>query len=154
MAERQQRQNSEQERGREAWKDIQEVKDIDRNNKEKTLEKEYRSLARGLNAMIQVNGLGQTLGFFKAKGKNDSKKAHYLLLKHLSEWMQEPDHFHAPNIQVIGSGHDGLLRWIIDPATSSSDYRRATTECLAFGNWLRRFAEAELKEADTKGVTA
>ena len=44
------------------------------------------------------------------------------------------------------SGHDGLQRWITDEQTSSVDYRRATTECLAFGGWLRRFAEAELQE--------
>ncbi len=138
---RRQRQYSEQERGRQAWNDIKDIKRL----QNEALEKEYRSLARGLNAMIQINGLGQTLGFFKAKGKQDEKKAHYWLLKHLTEWMQDTDHFKAQNSQVMKSGHDGLLRWITDEATSSADYRRATTECLAFGTWLRRFAEAELK---------
>ncbi len=138
------RQNIEQERGRESWRDIQEIKS--KNND--TLEKEYRSLARGLNAMIQINGLGQTLGFLKAKGKGDSNKAHFLLLKHLTAWMHNPKHFAATNIQVMNSGDDGLLRWVTDEGTSSSDYRRATTESLAFGSWLRRFAEAELKEPD------
>ena len=146
--ERRQRQNSEQERGRQAWKNIHEIKSADNSN-EKNLEKEYRSLARGLNAMIQINGLGQTLGFFKAKGKQDAKKAHYLLLKHLTEWMRDPHHFKAVNIEVMKNGHDGLLQWVTDEATSSADYRRATTECLAFGTWLRRFAEAELKEPDS-----
>jgi CRISPR-associated protein Cmr5 len=140
------RQNTEQERGRQAWLNIREIKDKDKSN-EKTLEKEYRSLARGLNAMIQINGLGQTLGFLKAKGKGDTNKAHYLLLNHLTTWMQS--HFKAENIKVMNSGHDGLLRWVTDEATSSADYRRATTECLAFGAWLRRFAEAELKEPDS-----
>jgi CRISPR-associated protein Cmr5 len=111
------------------------------------LSKEYRSLARGLNAMIQINGLGQTLGFLKAKGKGDANKAHYLLLEHLTAWMK--DHFAAKNASVIQSGHDGLLRWVVDDGTSSDDYRRATTECLAFGVWLRRFAEAELKEPES-----
>jgi CRISPR-associated protein Cmr5 len=46
-------------------------------------------------------------------------------------------------------GYDGLLHWITDPETSSDDYRRATTECLAFGAWLRRFAEGELEEPET-----
>ncbi len=45
---------------------------------------------------------------------------------------------------------NGFLDWITSTA-SSTDYRRATTECLAFGNWLRRFAEAELKEPDAGG---
>ncbi len=135
------RQNIEQERAKQAWDDVMSIKGND------ALEKEYRSLARGLNAMIQINGLGQTLGFFKAKakGKNDEKKPHYHLLMHLTDWMQNTDHFRVANSSVMKNGYDGLLRWITDPNTSSADYRRATTECLAFGNWLRRFAEAELK---------
>lgn len=150
QTEAQTRRNIEQKRGAQAWKDIQEIKG--KNND--TLEKEYRSLARGLNAMIQINSLGQTLGFLKSKGKGDTNKAHYLLLKHLTEWMRGKDdkdreHFAARNASVMQSGHDGLLRWVIDEGTSSADYRRATTECLAFGVWLRRFAEAELKEPES-----
>ena len=133
------RQNIEQERGRQAWEDIREIKD----QKQKELEKKYRSLARGLNAMIQINGLGQTLGFFKAKSK-EKKAEHFYLLKHLSQWMRS--HFSASNIGVMGDNYDGFLSWVLDKNTSSADYRRATTECLAFGNWLRRFAEAELEE--------
>ena len=144
QTERRQRQNSEQERGRQAWANIRDIKKVQND----TLEKEYRSLARGLNAMIQINGLGQTLGFLKAKGKQDAKKAHYLLLKHLTEWMQDPHHFKAVNIEVMKNGHDGLLQWVTDEATNSADYRRATTECLAFGVWLRRFAEAELQGSE------
>lgn len=141
---RQQRQNSEQQRGKQAWNDIREVHKAD-DSAEKKLEKEYRSLARGLDAMIQINGLGQTLGFLKAKGKGDSKKAHFLVLKHLTEWMQNPEHFKAANGAIMTSGPDGLLQWVVDEGTSSADYRRATTECMAFGTWLRRFAEAELQ---------
>ncbi len=135
------RQNLEQERGKVAWDNVTNVRD----SKNSSLQKEYRSLARGLSAMIQINGLGQTLGFLKAKGKGDDKKAHYLLLKHLTEWMRNPNHFSAANIAVMNDAQDGLLRWIVDTATSSDDYRRATAECLSFGTWLRRFAEAELE---------
>jgi CRISPR-associated protein Cmr5 len=138
---RQQRQNSEQQRGKQAWENIRDIKNL----KSSDLEKEYRSLARGLNAMIQINGLGQTLGFLKAKGKGDSKKAHFLLLKHLTDWMKISEHFKAANGAVMTNGSDGLLQWVVDEGTSSSDYRRATTECMAFGIWLRRFAEAELQ---------
>lgn len=135
------RQNLEQERGRQAWQHVMTIQE-----KDKALQKEYRSLARGLNAMIQINGLGQTLGFFKAKGKNDPHKAHSLLLKHLTAWMSVSGHFSANNQAVMSNGDDGLLKWVVDAETSSSDYRRATAECLAFGSWLRRFAEAELEE--------
>lgn len=141
-----QRQTIEQERGKQAWKNVGGVKSLDSSN-DKKLEKKYRSLARGLNAMIQINGLGQTLGFLKAKGKSDSKDEHYLLLEHLSNWMRS-GHFKASNIVVMNTEHDGLLRWVTDTGTSSADYRRATTEVMAFGAWLRRFAEAELKEQE------
>jgi CRISPR-associated protein Cmr5 len=139
-----QRRNSEQERGRQAWENIREIQQ----RQNDTLEKEYRSLTRRLNTMIQINGLGQTLGFLKAKGRNDSNKAQHLLLKHLTEWMRVPGHFAIENRAAIDEGYDGLLRWITDQGTGSTDYRRATTECLAFGLWLRRFAEGELKEPD------
>src|SRR6266496_1206455 len=142
------RRYSEQKRGAQAWENIRVIKDLDKQSADKKLEKEYRSLARGLNAMIQINGLGQTLGFLKAKGKQDTKKAHYLILKHLTEWMLDTRHFKAANNEVMKNGHDGLLLWLTDEATSSADYRRATTECLAFGIWLRRFAEAELQGSE------
>ena len=137
------RQNVEQERGGQAWKNVKAIQ-----QKDKALQKEYRSLARGLNAMIQINGLGQALGFLKAKGKNDTSKAHFLLLTHLTDWMRGPNHFSATNLAVMNVGQDGLLRWVVDSGTSSTDYRRATAECLAFGNWLSRFAEAELEGED------
>jgi CRISPR-associated protein Cmr5 len=136
------RQNTEQQRGKQAWEDILEIKKLE--DKE---QKEYRSQARSLNAMIQINSLGQTLGFLKAKGKNakGQRNAHAYLLSHLTHWMH--GHFDQTIADVTSSDYDGLLRWVTNTA-SSADYRRATTECLAFGTWLRRFAEAELKEPD------
>jgi CRISPR-associated protein Cmr5 len=143
------RQNIEQERGRIAWQNVLSIKD----QPSASLKKEYRALARGLNTMIQINGLGQTLGFLKAKGKQDASKPHTHLLRHLTEWMGSNDeadkpHFATDNRNVI-TGDDGLLKWVTDAETSSADYRRATTECLAFGGWLSRFAEAELEGNET-----
>lgn len=144
------RQNIEQQRANAAWEDIQEVKRL--SEKE---QKEYRSQARGLNAMIQINGLGQTLGFLHAKGgqkwqEEHKKNAYYYLLSHLTNWMHS--HFNEAIVDVINEKNkeknDGLLDWIVRVA-NSADYRRATTECLAFGGWLGRFAEAELKGSDT-----
>lgn len=161
-----QRQNIEQQRGKEAWEDIRGIKKLSETEEDEKwkkeydkLQKEYRSLARGLNAMIQINGLGQTLGFLKAKSKKEikderqTKNAHFQLLGHLTHWMH--GHFdtvnNQPNPNIVDTTDDkidGLLEWVTETATSA-DYRRATTECLAFGIWLRRFAEAELKEPDT-----
>jgi CRISPR-associated protein Cmr5 len=125
----------EQKRGERAWHDVNEAKE-----RLGEKQKEYRSLARGLNAMIQINGLGQSLAFLKAKGKGEQngqapQNAHGLLFMHLSHWVGEQMGYHGTS----------LLEWIVAPTTSREAYRRATAECLAFGNWLRRFAEAELK---------
>lgn len=135
------RQTIEQERGQQAWQDIQSAKNM---------ASDYRTLARGLNPMIQINGLGQTLGFFYAKSKDEKgnpnqQKAHYQILNHLTNWMRE--HF-TPGVNKIDKGYSGLLFWVLDRDTSSSDYRRATVECLAYGRWLARFAEAELSKGD------
>ena len=142
------RQTIEQKRGREAWECVKEMKKL-----EKKEQQEYRSLARSLNAMIQVNGLGQTLGFLKAKGnaKDDKgqpkKNAHFSLLAHLTHWMHH--HFDTAIIDASDVQNDGLLSWSLNQA-ATSDYRRATTECLAFGSWLSRFAEAELSDNTSK----
>lgn len=143
------RQTIEQERGKEAWSCIKNIKKL-----EKKDQQEYRSLARSLNSMIQINGLAQTLGFLKAKGKDKDDKGrpkknmHYYLLEHLTHWMHE--HFNKAIADTSGTENDGLLTWVLDKVTFSSDYRRATTECLAFGRWLSRFAEAEL--SDSSGI--
>ncbi len=134
------RQMIEQERGRQAWIFIKEVQG-------QAYESKYRSLVRGFNAMVQINGLGQTLGFLLAKGKQDDTKEHYHLLSHLTTWMRNSKHFQATSPYITEEGHDGLLNWLLDETTSRADYRRATAECLAFANWLGRFAEAALKEA-------
>ncbi|MFL5626585.1 MAG: type III-B CRISPR module-associated protein Cmr5, partial [Ktedonobacteraceae bacterium] len=171
------RQYIEQRRGRQAWNNIREVKkqgedarkfletaqDAESKKKYQNLIKEnekvqeqYRSLARGLNAMIQINGLGQTLGFLKAKGKNKvdqgqhKKNAHFYLLSHLTHWMH--NQFDPSIPDASEDKNDGLLDWVVQETTSSADYRRATTECLAYGTWLSRFAEAELKEPDLEGI--
>src|SRR2546426_11935068 len=90
-----QRQTLEQMRGQEAWRRVNQIKDESKDRKDKgQLEKEYRSRVRSLNSMIQINGLGATLGFLKAKGnerKIESEKeppnAPYRLLEHLTMWM-------------------------------------------------------------------
>ncbi|WP_299025183.1 type III-B CRISPR module-associated protein Cmr5 [uncultured Thermanaerothrix sp.] len=114
----------EQERASHAYKAVTEAKG--------KKDKELRSLARSAPASIQSNGLGQTLAFWKAK-----KEEHHRALYHaLSGWLKKQLH--------IDENHD-LLEWIATTATSLQ-YRQATAEALAYLNWYKRFAEAELKE--------
>lgn len=112
----------EQERAAHAWKQVQE-------GKRKAKQKELKSLARSAPASIQSNGLGQTAAFWKAKNEDH----HAALYTALEGWLKDQLGFSKP-----------LLEWIATDA-SSGQYRHATAEALAYLNWYKRFAEAELE---------
>ncbi len=126
----------EQERAGRAWDCVQQVN-------EKKFAAEYRSLARSAPADIQANGLGQTLAFWRAKGyekgKAKSDSEHAQLLAHVSGWLRE-------KVAALSAGDD-VVEWIASQATTN-DYRRATVEAIAFLNWVKRFAEAELPSSE------
>jgi CRISPR-associated protein Cmr5 len=123
-------QTTEQKRAARAWADISAAKGED-------YEGRYGAEAKKLPALVLTNGLGQALAFLRAK----NKPQHKALYKHISTWVT------AQTYAI--EGDDQLLERLIGAVPgceSSSDvYRRATTETLAFINWLKRFAEAELK---------
>lgn len=119
-----QQQSLEQKRAGQAWDCVKEVKS-------RKYEKDYLSLARSAPADIQANGLGQTLAFWRAKKKDEDKA---LLYQHVAAWVK---------IQVQFTQPSDLLEWIMKQA-ETDEYRRATTEAIAFLSWVKRFAEAEL----------
>ncbi len=116
----------EQKRAEDAWKCVSTAKGWS----DKKEQKEFRSLAKGAAADIQINGLGQTLAFWRAKGEN----AHIHLFNSISNWIKTD----------FGFTQSDLLSWIRDPQTATDDYRRATVEAIAYLIWIKRFAEAEL----------
>ena len=118
----------EQQRAAAAWQCVQSVKG-------KSWSRDYSQLAKSVPSMVQVNGLGQTLAFLRSKGKKGDNE-HARLAADVSRWVGQ---------QLFGSARDDLMPWITGQATAA-EYRRATVEALAFLNWLRRFAEAELDE--------
>lgn len=133
--------NLEQERAKYAWDCIQEVKKEDGD-----LEKKYRSYVKRAISLILVNGLGNTLAFYRSKfeaslreGREKElgaeKKAYKLLYDHLDKWFKKQ----------FRENKD-LLEWIIDERTSSIKVFHVTKELIALLNWMGRFAEAELKE--------
>ena len=124
----------EQDRARRAWECIQEVA-----NKSPEIKKKYGSLARKVPMLVLTNGLGQTLAFLKSKGKGQKEDAHTILLCHLSKWV-----LHRLGVSENSKGD--LLEWVLRQDSNSTTYRHATLEALAFLNWLKRFAEAELPE--------
>jgi CRISPR-associated protein Cmr5 len=129
-------QTVEQQRAAEAWKRVHDEV------KPKEWAGEYRALVRGAATDILTSGLGQTLAFLRAKDKGTHSSSHWTLYTHLSEWVGRP------------SAHGGerpfetnqLLEWLIDPKQGSDVYRQVTVEVMAYLNWLKRFAEAELPE--------
>jgi CRISPR-associated protein Cmr5 len=121
----------EQERAQQAWACVQEV-----TNKPQEFKKKYGSLARKVPMLVLTNGLGQTLAFLKAKGKNDPADEHTVLFRHLSSWVLSQVASSTP------ASNGDLLQWVLQ--NDSAAYRRATIESLAFLTWLKRFAEAEL----------
>lgn len=128
------RQTTEQERAQSAWANVENIAG-------KSYNKVYGSQARGLPAMIQTNGLGQTLAFLKAKGKNEDN-AYKALYSHLSQWTFARLTGGAADQPLSGGRTTGdLLEYLIH--RDSAVYRRATSEALAYALWLRRFAEAK-----------
>ncbi|GAB4580214.1 MAG: hypothetical protein Fur0022_29530 [Anaerolineales bacterium] len=131
-------QSLEQERAEAAWNSIEKVKRHNENlSDKKKYAKEYGSSARSAPADIQANGLGQTLAFWRAKGYDrgqpDDTVAQYHILEHTSVWVRK---------QLGLSEQQDVVMWIATQATTDQ-YRRATTEAIAFLIWLKRFAEAE-----------
>lgn len=114
-----QQQTLEQKRAAQAWSDV--------TNVPAGAAKKYGTIVRKFASLIQTNGLGQTLAFLKSKSENDQGMKS--LYGHMSTWV-------TGRMEIEGDLLQAIMAW------SSDDYRRATSETLAYAIWLRRFAEA------------
>jgi CRISPR-associated protein Cmr5 len=123
-------QTQSQVRAKLAWDDVCEVKQRER---EGDFGKKYGALAQKLPTLILTNGLGQALAFLRAKGKGKDNE-HQLAYDHVSRRVKA---------QMNVTDDKSLLEWLL--TQDSATYRRATVETLAYLNWLKRFAEAELR---------
>ncbi len=119
------RQTTEQRRAKSAWIDVEDVTDKDK----------YGTLARKLPSMIQVNGLGTALAFLLAKGKNKSKDGHMEIYTHISKWILQ-------ELGLDGKYTSGSLMDMVRNEDMPT-YRRATTEAIEYGIWLKRYVEAK-----------
>ncbi len=105
---------------------------------DKSRQAELRRYLIQLPALIQMNGLGQALAFFRSKGLQSSHGDIYGLI---GKWLCE-----AGPGQVFNSGERDALR-----AITSSDmfrYMAAQNEALALLEWLKKFAVALLEKED------
>lgn len=127
------RQNTEQRRAAKAWQDVEQAKML------KQKQGEYKSMARGIVTDILNHGLGQVLAFLRAKGYENGRAKqddhHALLYKHLNDWV----------CGEMGWDNADLLKKLTEGGATSAHYRRATVETMAYLEWLKRFAEAELE---------
>ncbi|MCW7552286.1 type III-B CRISPR module-associated protein Cmr5 [Endozoicomonas gorgoniicola] len=101
--------------------------------------KRFKAYANSLPAMVQMNGLGQTLAF--AKSKCDSGKPEGIAWQHLYDLISE---WHGRE-EGCYTGQD-VLEGIM-----SSDmhvYRQAQAETQALMVWVKQFARAEIKGSD------
>ncbi len=135
-------QTLQQRRAAKAWEQIQQTDKRDYKNK-------YGSLVRGLPAMIQTDGLGQTLAFLLAKAKDSDKNGkakgsavteHRAAYDHLAAWLGAPEQF--------GFGQVDLLDWLLKQ--NSDTYRQAAAEAQAYLGWLKRFVEAKNWKAESE----
>jgi CRISPR-associated protein Cmr5 len=121
----------EQRRAASAWHNIEQVTT---DATYRSFQKKYKSLTRRTPAMIQTNGLAQTLAFLRAK--NSDKAPHFgLLAGQLSDWARG-----QLNLNEEEPNLDSALR-----NGSSALLRLSTLEVQAYLLWLRRYAEAEIE---------
>lgn len=94
--------------------------------------KEFKTQVKKLPARIVASGLGQALAFLEAK-----RYAPHLLAG-LSHWIRE--------CGTVGFApdHEKLLIRLVQ--ADDAFLRFATAECLAYLQWLVRFADAELRD--------
>ncbi|BCX02771.1 MAG: hypothetical protein KatS3mg053_0709 [Candidatus Roseilinea sp.] len=118
-----QRQSLEQQRAAAAWRAVQ---DVPVSNG-----KEFKSVATGLPADIQSSGLGQTMAFLRAKGKEE----HKAVFNAVTGWIK----------QRLNITDGDFMEWLMTKA-STEQYRYATSEAIALAIWIKRFAEARFKE--------
>ncbi len=98
----------------------------------------YKSYVQSLPATILMNGLGQAAAMLLAAAKNNPQDPHRLLYNHLSSWLCN-ERNGAPY-----NNHQDLLQAIT--TQDEDDYLRAQAEALAYLEWLKKFANAYLRD--------
>jgi len=106
-----------------------------------SLEKRYSSYIKKTPTLIQTNGLGNTLAFYKSKFGTEreeelsaDKRAYKLIYDHINGWFKK--RFRKS---------ENIVEWIISEKTSSIEVFQVTKEIIALLNWMKRFSEAELR---------
>ena len=128
----------EQGRARFAYDQVKVIADLDPNAEEldereasqrSKVQKTYKTGAKKLPVLIITNGLGQALAYIKTRNAT--------LYQDLTDWL------HSKGFIQTG---DDLVSEVI--RMDSNEYRRLTTETLAFLNWVRRFVDGLMPDVE------
>ncbi|MGA8941859.1 MAG: type III-B CRISPR module-associated protein Cmr5 [Thermoactinomyces sp.] len=139
-----------QQRAAYSLKAVDEVKEkIKKSKKDSDLEWEnkgddYAGYVVNLAGAIRVNGLGQALAQLLAAAKGQEEDPHLWLYRHISTWIckeHQKSRFKKQN-------QTDLLRALVNEETTRKDYQWAVVETMAFLEWHRKIAVAELKKTD------
>lgn len=118
-------QTLDQKRASHAWDVVQRVKSLPSNDKDR---EQFGVQVKKLPTRIMASGLGQALAFLAAKKYAPSLQAA------LREWMAQR--------RPVPNGDDGRL--VVRVIHGDAEFLRyATAECLAYLQWLVKFADAE-----------
>ncbi len=97
-----------------------------------TNEKEYKSYASALPAMIQMNGLGQAAAFCRSQGGT-----YGTLYTLLSRWLTARNQPYHGNADLLAGITDGDMQ----------SYRLAQAEAMMLLDWVKKFAKAYMGDA-------
>ncbi|MBX0310443.1 MAG: type III-B CRISPR module-associated protein Cmr5 [Sulfurihydrogenibium sp.] len=130
----------EQERSNYAFKCISEIKG-------ESFEKDASSLISKLGTLILTNGLGNTLAFLFAKGRDQQKKGkgvhHREVIAIISNWLLKQGEKYYTRDNVEGKIEEIMVKLVLD--ASIEEYMYYTEETLRLVNWLKRFSDAMLE---------
>ena len=100
----------------------------------------YISYISAMPATVVMNGLGQALITQLAKSKPSNRlDSHRLIYQHLCDWLSK-------QVKELKGEPDQLIDRLMEQ--DQSVYILAQAECMAYLNWLKKFARALLAEAE------
>jgi CRISPR-associated protein, Cmr5 family len=132
----------EQDRSNYAFECISKIKRESSRKEDRSFEKDASSLISKLGTLILTNGLGNTLAFLFAKGKDH----HLEVIAIISNWLFEQECQKEPRFKrdnVKGEIEEIMGKLVLN--ASVEEYMYYTEETLRLVNWLRRFSDAMLE---------
>jgi CRISPR-associated protein Cmr5 len=97
---------------------------------DKDTQKQLKAYVQSLPAMIQMNGFGQAIAFYKSHPQNKKGGiAYQAIYKWLSAWLNQQGIYQQELMDAICQG-------------SMQDYQLATAESQALLVWLKKFVRA------------